>query len=205
MNCLSNSLDVSAVSQDFGQISGIISSILPKDPNQEPCSPVRKVSEIQPLTLSIPDVLQKWSDPCWSQVKSLQFPNFNLNISSHFKEIIPSSKLLVFGRYSKLQSRKSWTPKYLVVISTRQITIIPKPKSFGYCFGDSFLKKPPFGVTSNLIIRYNLLRSHHLRSPCAMKLGGMDGDCESSPWTTEFSLPIAWRANEPLGVAIKHI
>lgn len=39
------------------------------------------------------------------------------------------------------------------------------------------------------------------RSPCAMKLGGMEGDCESSPWTTEFSLPIAWRAKEPLGVA----
>lgn len=26
--------------QDFGQFSGIICSILPKDPNQEPCSPV---------------------------------------------------------------------------------------------------------------------------------------------------------------------
>ena len=39
--------------QDFGQISGIICSILPKDPNQEPCSPVRKVSEIQPCPFRI--------------------------------------------------------------------------------------------------------------------------------------------------------
>ena len=150
--------------QDFGQISGIICSILPKDPNQEPCSPVRKVSEIQPCPFRIfffgerPRVyvtypgaielkteLKQCCKTCehdsgttinakmiWSMLESKEkvfddgqitwISQLQPEFSSHFKEIIPSSNSLCFGRYSKFGSRKSWTKNYLVVISTGQIT-----------------------------------------------------------------------------------
>ena len=145
--------------QDFGQISGIICSILPKDPNQEPCSPVRKVSEIQPLTLSIPDVfwggeaqsicdipwatelkteLKQCCKTCehdsgttinakmiWSMLESKEkvsddgqitwISQLQREFSSHFKEIIPSSKLLVFlaGALSFNQENHEQTTTWL--------------------------------------------------------------------------------------------